>query len=144
MTGVYGAPAAPTTIGGHKYAVTKPFHYDELVARIRAILRRVVPSADDRIDVDGIRIDRAARRVTLAGKRIPLAGKEFELLCKLAADPERVFTKEELLREVWGFRSLGRTRTLDSHASRLRRKLSRDGRDYVINEWGVGYRLVGD
>jgi DNA-binding response OmpR family regulator len=59
-------------------------------------------------------------------------------------DPTRVFTKEQLLREVWGFRSLGRTRTLDSHASRLRRKLSAraDGQAFVINAWGVGYRLL--
>jgi DNA-binding response OmpR family regulator len=64
------------------------------------------------------------------------------LLRTLAAEPTRVFTKEELLRDVWGFRSMGRTRTLDSHASRLRRKLDpRDGR-YVINVWGVGYRLI--
>ncbi len=59
--------------------------------------------------------------------------------------PSRVFTKEELLREVWGFRSLGRTRTLDSHASRLRRKLSAGGAGgIVVNVWGVGYRLVDD
>jgi DNA-binding response OmpR family regulator len=71
-----------------------------------------------------------------------LANKEFSLLRTLAAEPTRVFTKEELLRDVWGFRSMGRTRTLDSHASRLRRKLDpRDGR-YVINVWGVGYRLI--
>jgi len=56
-----------------------------------------------------------------------------------------VFTKEELLRDVWGFRSLGRTRTLDSHASRLRRKLVQAGADpCVLNVWGVGYRLLGD
>jgi len=54
----------------------------------------------------------------------------------------RVFTKEELLRDVWGFRSMGRTRTLDSHASRLRRKLDPEGGCYVINHWGVGYRLI--
>ena len=62
---------------------------------------------------------------------------------KLASAPHRVFTKEELLREVWGFRSLGRTRTVDSHASRVRRKLARPGAGpFVINEWGVGYRLL--
>jgi DNA-binding response OmpR family regulator len=65
------------------------------------------------------------------------------LLLKLMTDPERVFTKEHLLREVWGFRSLGRTRTLDSHASRLRRKLQEaDDGPFVLNEWGVGYRLL--
>ncbi|MGB2953111.1 MAG: winged helix-turn-helix domain-containing protein, partial [Gaiellaceae bacterium] len=72
-----------------------------------------------------------------------LAAKEYELLLKLASDPQRVFTKEELLRDVWGFRSLGRTRTLDSHASRLRRKLGQAGADAcVLNVWGVGYRLL--
>ena len=72
-----------------------------------------------------------------------LAGKEYELLLKLMTDPTRVFTKEQLLREVWGFRSLGRTRTLDSHASRLRRKLAGAGAgSTVVNVWGVGYRLL--
>ena len=67
----------------------------------------------------------------------------YEELVALAEDPERVFRKEELLRDVWGFRSLGRTRTLDSHASRLRRKLDLNGEAaYVVNVWGVGYRLV--
>jgi Transcriptional regulatory protein, C terminal len=70
------------------------------------------------------------------------AHKEFSLLRALAADPTRVFTKEELLRDVWGFRSMGRTRTLDSHASRLRRKLDPEDGRYVINHWGVGYRLI--
>ena len=73
---------------------------------------------------------------------IKLANKEFSLLRTLAADPMRVFTKEELLRDVWGFRSMGRTRTLDSHASRLRRKLDPENGRFVINVWGVGYRLI--
>ncbi|MDQ3894068.1 MAG: response regulator transcription factor [Actinomycetota bacterium] len=124
--------------------VVKPFDYDELLARMRAILRRVTPALDDRIELGALTIDRLARRVTVDGERVVLPGREYELLLKLASDPERVFTKEELLKDVWGFRSLGRTRTLDSHASRLRRKLSRDGHEYVVNEWGVGYRLLGD
>ena len=72
-------------------------------------------------------IYRQTRRVTVLGERVLLSAKEFELLAKLASAPHRVFSKEELLREVWGFRSLGRTRTVDSHASRLRRKLARPG-----------------
>jgi DNA-binding response OmpR family regulator len=81
--------------------------------------------------------------VTVAGTRVDLAAREYELLLKLAGEPQRVFTKEELLREVWGFRSLGRTRTLDSHASRLRRKLQAvHPGPFVINVWRVGYRLV--
>jgi DNA-binding response OmpR family regulator len=128
--------------------VPKPFVYDELVARIRAVLRRTAPPLGDRLEAGEILVDRPTRRVSVDGERVQLAGKEFELLLKLASDPERVFTKEELLRDVWGFRSAGRTRTLDSHASRLRRKLSAsangNGREYVVNEWGVGYRLLGD
>ncbi|MFL6035863.1 MAG: winged helix-turn-helix domain-containing protein, partial [Gaiellaceae bacterium] len=87
--------------------------------------------------------EHSTRRVNVGGVRIDLAAKEYELLLKLASDPQRVFTKEELLREVWGFRSLGRTRTLDSHASRLRRKLQAvDPGPFVINVWRVGYRLL--
>ena len=68
-----------------------------------------------------------------------------QLLLKLASEPTRVFTKDELLRDVWGFQSHGRTRTLDSHASRLRRRLCRPGHPtYVQNVWGVGYCLLGD
>jgi DNA-binding response OmpR family regulator len=71
-----------------------------------------------------------------------LSQKEFALLRTLVSDPTRVFTKEELLRGIWGYRSTGSTRTLDSHACRLRAKLGRHGDRYVINVWGVGYRLV--
>ncbi|MDP8911734.1 MAG: response regulator transcription factor [Actinomycetota bacterium] len=131
--------------GGADDYVTPPFVYDELLARIRAVLRRTSPSSRERLDAGEVVVDRATRRVTIGGEKVTLAGKEFELLAKLATDPTRVFTKEELLRDVWGFRSRCRTRTLDSHASRLRRKLARDGGpDYVVNVWGVGYRLLGD
>ena len=123
--------------------LARPFHYDELLARIRAILRRTSPRPVERVEAGGIVLDRSTRQVTLDGVRVPLAGKEYELLLKLASDPRRVFAKEELLREVWGFRSIGRTRTLDSHASRLRRKLAHAGGEgYVLNVWGVGYRLL--
>jgi DNA-binding response OmpR family regulator len=128
--------------GGCDDYLGRPFHYEELLARIRAVLRRASPPGSDRIQVDTLLIDRAARRVTVGGQTAPLAAKEYELLLKLAGEPKRVFTKEQLLREVWGFRSLGRTRTLDSHASRLRRKLSAAGGDYVRNVWGVGYSLT--
>jgi DNA-binding response OmpR family regulator len=123
----------------------RPFHYDELVARMRAVLRRAQPAPGQVLHAGAIEVDTATRRVTVAGARVTLPGKEYELLVKLASDPHRVFTKEELLREVWGFRSLGRTRTLDSHASRLRRRLARDGQPpYVQNVWGVGYCLLAD
>jgi DNA-binding response OmpR family regulator len=128
--------------GGCDDYVARPFHYEELLARIRAVLRRASPPPGDRMEVGELAIDRAARRVTVAGVLVTLAAKEYELLVKLAAEPTRVHTKEQLLREVWGFRSLGRTRTLDSHASRLRRKLAAAGGDFVRNVWGVGYSLT--
>jgi DNA-binding response OmpR family regulator len=124
--------------------VPRPFFYDELRARIRAVLRRALPSVPDRLEAGTLRVDRRTRCVTVGGEPVSLAGREYELLVKLATEPARVFTKEELLRDVWGFRSLGRTRTIDSHASRLRRKLNaaNGGGDYVVNVWGVGYKLV--
>jgi len=123
--------------------VPRPFDYEELLARIRAVLRRSAPPEHDVLRAGPIAVDRTTRRVTVDGLPAPLAGKEYELLLRLMADPERVFTKEELLRDVWDFRSTGRTRTLDSHASRLRRKLQGHGGDrFVVNVWGVGYRLL--
>jgi DNA-binding response OmpR family regulator len=130
--------------GGCDDYVSRPFHYEELLARIRAVLRRVAPAPRELIEVGELRIDCAARRVTVGGVTVVLAAKEYDLLLKLAGEPNRVFTKEQLLREVWGFRSLGRTRTLDSHASRLRRKLASAGGDFVRNVWGVGYSLVNE
>jgi DNA-binding response OmpR family regulator len=129
--------------GGCDDFLARPFIYDELVARIRAVLRRVARPEAELVDIGPIRIDRPARTVSVGGVRVAVAGKEYELLLRLAADPRRVFTKEQLLREVWGFRALGRTRTLDSHASRLRRKLqaAADG-PFVVNVWGVGYKLL--
>jgi len=123
--------------------LVRPFHYEELVWRIRAILRRSGGRPSPLLEAGEIVVDRATRCVTVRGRMVPLPGKEYELLAKLATEPIRVFTKEELLRDVWGFRSLGRTRTLDSHASRLRRKLgAATDTPYVLNAWGVGYRLM--
>ena len=121
----------------------RPFAYEELRARIRALLRRAGPRAGDVLEAGEIKIDRPTRCVWVAGQRLHLAAKEFELLTRLAEEPRKVFTKDELLREIWGFMSKGRTRTLDSHASRLRNKLRPlTATPYVINEWGVGYRLM--
>jgi DNA-binding response OmpR family regulator len=123
--------------------VVQPFVYEELLARIRAVLRRVAASTHEVRVAGAVRADVATRGVTVGGCPVTLAGKEYELLLMLMTDPVRVFTKEQLLREVWGFRSLGRTRTLDSHASRLRRKLqAAGGGPFVVNVWGVGYRLL--
>ncbi len=124
--------------------LVKPFVYEELLARMIAILRRANgPARRERLQVGELEIDRPSRTVRVNGRGISLSAKEYELLVALAVEPERVFRKEDLLRDVWGFRSLGRTRTLDSHASRLRRKLNAPGEStWVVNVWGVGYRLV--
>jgi DNA-binding response OmpR family regulator len=123
--------------------VVKPFSYAELRARVAALLRRSQRRPGmGRLRVGTLEVDPASREVLVRGDRVELAQKEFALLRTLAAEPTRVFTKEELLRNVWGFRSLGQTRTLDSHACRLRQKLGVHGDRYVINVWGVGYRLV--
>lgn len=123
--------------------MVKPFSYQELVARVRALLRRTERRPGlGRLRVGVLELDPLAREVWVRGQRVELSKKEFGLLRALAAEPTRVFTREELLRGVWGFRSLGVTRTLDSHAFRLRKKLACAGDRFVINVWGVGYRLV--
>ncbi len=120
----------------------RPFAYEELLARIRALLRRANPGAELIVAGD-IEIDLPTRRVLVRGVSVPLSAREFELVVKLASEPYRVFTKEELLRQVWGFQALGRTRTLESHASRIRKKLCVDPEDrFIVNVWGVGYRLL--
>jgi DNA-binding response OmpR family regulator len=123
--------------------VVKPFAYPELRARIAALLRRASPRRRaGRVRVGPLELDPVSRDVRVGGRLVTLAAKEFALLRALAAEPTRVFTKDELLRDVWGFRSLGQTRTLDSHACRLRQKLGAGGERFVVNVWGVGYRRV--
>jgi DNA-binding response OmpR family regulator len=122
--------------------LAKPFNFEELRARIAAVLRRRERRREGPCRVGDLTIDPLRRRVTVAEREVPLAKKEFTLLRVLAGDPTRVFAKEELLRDVWGYRSPGRTRTLDSHASRLRRKLDPVHSRYVVNCWGYGYRLI--
>lgn len=124
--------------------VSKPFSYPELRARIRALLARAERRArHGRVRIGTLEIDPVSRIVKLAGRQLAISQKEFALLRTLASDATRVFTKDELLRNIWGYRALGSTRTLDSHACRLRQKLSTPGGDqFVVNVWGVGYRLV--
>ena len=129
------------TRGADDY-VCKPFSYAELAARLRGVLRR---SSGRRlrglVRVGELTIDPATRSVRLGGEPIALSAKEFALLYALASDPERVHPKGELLRDVWGYLATGTTRTVDTHACRLRRKLGRGGR-FVVNVRGVGYRLT--
>jgi DNA-binding response OmpR family regulator len=125
--------------------LARPFDYQELVERIHAVLRRVRPRAGDVVEAPPLCIDTLTRDVRVDGRRVLLAQKEYELLLCLAREPQRVFTKAELLQQIWDYRSIGRTRTLDSHASRVRRKLREAGAmvELVDNVWGVGYRLRG-
>lgn len=123
----------------------KPFSYEELRARVRAILRRRHSRLDEPVRVGEILIDPARHKVTVGDREVHLARKEFTLLRVLASDPTRVFSKEELMRDVWGSGApAANTRTIDSHASRLRRKLDPEQRRYVVNCWGIGYRLLRD
>ena len=129
------------TSGADDYVV-KPFSYPEIRARLDALMRRArAAPGGGRVRVGPLEIDAVARQVWLDGAPVALSVKEFALLRMLASDPARAFTREELLRTVWGYQA-GTTRTLDSHASRLRRKLQRAGAKYVVNVWGVGYRLL--
>jgi len=129
--------------GADDYLV-KPFSYAELLGRIRAVLRRAsARSRRGALCVGELTVDPSTRAVRLAGRPVELSAKEFALLHHLAEDPERVYTKRELLRDVWGFVAEGNTRTLDAHACRLRKKLGREsGRPWVLNVRGVGYRLT--
>jgi DNA-binding response OmpR family regulator len=129
-------------LGADDY-VQKPFSYEELRSRIQAVLRRGHNRHEGPIRIGEMLVDPARRKVTVGERDVHLAKKEFTLLRVLASDPTRVFSKDELLRDVWGFNApAGKTRTLDSHASRLRRKLDPENHTYVVNCWGIGYRLV--
>ena len=121
----------------------RPIRYLELRARLRAVLRRSQHKLGDwPLEIGPLTIDRVGYAATLHGKPLKLRRMEYELLLHLAADPTRVFRRQELLRAVWGFRSEGTTRTLDSHASRLRQKLGAAGEHWIISIRGVGYRLI--
>ncbi len=125
--------------------LSKPFSYPELRGRIRALLRRAHERPPARVSRAGaLSVNHLAREVQVGEQRVELAAKEFALLQTLIAEPTRVFTREELLRGIWGHATFGHTRTLDSHAFRLRKKLAAagPGRRLVISVWGVGYRLM--
>ena len=126
-------------------AMRVPFHYPELVTRLSALLARSRgTSRSSLLRAGPLEVDRLAMRARLNGQPLALSAKEFGLLVALARDPRRVITKDELLRHVWGYRSAVRTRTVDTHASRLRRKLAEidPGLRLVTNVWGIGYRLL--
>jgi DNA-binding response OmpR family regulator len=107
------------------------------------VLRRSEAAPNrERLHVGPLTIDPAGRTVILHGKQVELRRMEYELLLHLAGSPARVFRRHELLSAVWGIRSGGSTRTVDSHASRLRRNLAFAREQWIVNVWGVGYRLI--
>jgi DNA-binding response OmpR family regulator len=117
--------------------------YDELLARMRAVLRRSNGPRYARLAVRDLEIDLASRVVRVSGEPVQLSAKEYELLVALAEDPKRGVQEGGAAPDRLGLSLARANRTLDSHASRLRRKLNRNGSAaYVINAWGVGYRLT--
>ncbi len=116
--------------------------YLELRARLDAVRRRLAPRGRTVIRVGGLEIDARRREARCHGATVKLTRTEFALLHQLAEDPARVMTKHELLASVWGYPADARTRTLDSHAARLRQKLAAAGAPgMVVNVWGTGYHL---
>jgi DNA-binding response OmpR family regulator len=123
--------------------VRAPFVYAELLARVRALMRRSELVEHVVLSYEALEIDTATWTATYGDKPIVLRRLEYMLLVHLARDPIRVYTKAELLREVWGYPPDSRTRTVDTHVSRLRRSLVRAGaHGWITSIWGVGYSLA--
>lgn len=135
-------------LGADDYVV-KPFSPRELVARAKAMLRRVGAknNNDDKeiLKFPELLINIHAREAEVQGKKIPMTPKEFELLTFLAKNAGRVFTREQLLEHVWGYDFYGDLRTVDTHVKKIREKLSRTGNGqasaYISTVWGVGYKF---
>jgi len=128
-------------VGADDY-IAKPFSVRELLARVRAVLRRIEGEAGESYDDGRLRVDFEDVRVSCDGKNVKLTHKEFQLLSTLAKKKGRVITRQQLLDQVWGYSYYGDARTLDVHIRRLRQKLETCG-DCIETVVGVGYRFTG-
>ena len=133
-------------LGADDYVV-KPFEPKELIARIRAVLRRSADSVDEKADedelsFDGLKINQSTYEVYIDDKKVEMPPKEFELLYFLAKNTNKVFTRDQLLDEIWGYEFFGDSRTVDVHIKRIREKLEGENRTWALKTvWGVGYKF---
>ncbi len=130
-------------IGGDDY-MTKPFSVEELLARIKTVLRRVYSASGKKLTMGPLEIDLSGRAVKLHGKEVGLTSKEFELLCFMARNSGKVMPRENILQKVWGFNYYGTARTIDNFINRLRQKIEEDPLKprFLLTVRGVGYKFA--
>lgn len=123
--------------------ITKPFNILELKARVKAILRRITPAETSKTKVDfgNIALDYNQRKIVIDGKSIDLTSKEFDLIDLFLSNPEKVYSRDNLLDLIWGYDYPGDARTVDVHIRRLREKIEPDSAEpkYILTKWGAGY-----